>query len=77
MTTLEVKNKLKSVKSLEDFQELFFSDDGEGNMTPDFTLEFKTGDSFTDSTNAKEFDSNGSCVNSFIKCEDGHVKYPF
>jgi hypothetical protein len=78
MTTQDCNSKLDNVKDLEDFQNAFFSENENGEMEPDFIIEYKTGENtFTDNEAAKLYDSNGSCTNSYIKCSDGHVIYPF
>jgi len=77
MTTSEVQFKLKNVKSLLDFQEKFFSEDENGVITADFDIVYKTHSGYTDSREARIFDANGNCINSYIKCSDGYVPYPF
>jgi len=79
MTKFEAKNKLKKAKNLLAFQELFFSDDGNGDITADFEIVYKSqmGDGYTDNPSAKAYDGLGRCTNSFMKLEDGYLKYPF
>ena len=73
MKLLEATAKLKSVKNLNDFQELFFD-----NNEPEFDICYKTGSgSFVTNVSAKTFDSNNSCTNSYMKFEDGFLPYPF
>lgn len=39
---------------------------------------FKVGEeNYTENHAAATYDRNGSCTNSFIKCEDGFIEYPF
>ena len=78
MTTQEAKNKMKKVQNLGDFQDLFFSDNGDGEMTADFEVVFKISENnYTTNKAARVFDSNGSCTNSYMKLEDGYIPYPF
>lgn len=34
-------------------------------------------DGYTENLAAREFDKNGSCTNSYIRCDDGYIKCPF
>lgn len=77
-TVLETKKRLEKVNDLFDFQnEFYYQNPITGKMVPDFEIVFWNGAAYTSNPAAKTFDRNGNCANSFIKCSDGYVEYPF
>ena len=77
-TIAETKKKLEKVNNLFDFQkEFYWQDPKSGEMAPDFEIVYWNGEVYTSNPSAAVYNKNGSCVNSYIKCSDGVVKYPF
>lgn len=82
MTVHQAKEKLRLVKNLEHFQELFFSEDFDSinsmpRMTPDFKLVYKSGmGGYTTNPAAATYSKFG-CSNSYMELEDGFIEYPF
>ena len=71
MTTQELKSKIEKMIANEDFVSL------RNYLYSNFDVYYLNGENYTQNKNAAIFNRNGSCINSYLKCEDGFVADPF
>ena len=71
MTTHELKSKIEKMIANEEFVSL------RNYLYSNFDVYYFNGENYTQNKNAANYDRQGYCTNSFLKCSDGFVADPF
>jgi hypothetical protein len=71
MKTTELQREIDSMIEKKEFASL------RNFLYSTFDIFYKTENGYTTNRSAASYNSQGSCVNSYLKCEDGYVVDPF